>query len=227
VNKWIVCFFFFTSVLLAQEDQRKVSEALGRLIGKNLELLEVPLDLASLVKGIENEVTGTSSSLSLDECMEVVAAFQQEKLHEKSIRNEQEAIKFLKNNQNKEGVISLDEGNLQYEILKEGQGQRVQSYNSPLVCCQRRFLQGKPVQSGCEEEIIPLSEAILGLSHGIVGMREKEVRILYVHPKLGYESPDPLHPNELLIFEIEVIQADASSQDRTLADLDPLSLRIQ
>jgi peptidylprolyl isomerase len=40
-------------------------------------------------------------------------------------------------------------------------------------------------------------------------MKEGEKRRLYVHPDLGYGTTGQLPPNELLIFDIEVVKADS------------------
>jgi len=114
-------------------------------------------------------------------------------------------------NQPENNVISLIDGMLEYKIIKEGQGQTVQSYNTPLVRYKGHFLNGDFFQSDDEPMLISLEEAVPGLQQGILGMREGEVRVLYVHPELGYETTQNLHPSEPLVFEIEVIQADVST----------------
>ena len=43
-------------------------------------------------------------------------------------------------------------------------------------------------------------------------MKEGEKRKLFVHPDLGYGTQGQLPPNALLIFEVEIVKADAPSQ---------------
>ena len=43
-------------------------------------------------------------------------------------------------------------------------------------------------------------------------MREGEQRLLYVHPDLGYGPHGLSMPNALLVFEVELIKADASAE---------------
>lgn len=211
-------FILFLTHIFAIDNKEKTSEALGHMIGKHLESLGVPVDFASLAKGIEDEAAGKSSPLSEEECMQALTDFQQIKMKEKEIKNLERAETFLNNNQNQKGIVSLADGKLQYKILREGTGQFIQAYNSPLVRCKGYFLDGEFFDSGCEPQVISLEDAISGLNQGIVGMQEGEVRTLYIHPQLGYENKPPFNSHSLLIFEVEIIKADASSETHTASD---------
>jgi len=213
--KKILIFSFFISGIFGLDDRQKLSEALGHLIGKNFEALGLSVDINAFVKGIEDESAGKSSPLSEEKCFEAITFHQQEKLLEQSNKNLQDAINFLNENKNKTGIISLEEGNLQYKTLREGSGQLVQSYNSPLIRCKGQFLNGESFQSDSEEELLSLDEAIPGLSKGIVGMKEGEIRKLYIHPHLGYPNTHYVPANTLLIFEIELIRAEAAAERLT------------
>ena len=62
-----------------------------------------------------------------------------------------------------------------------------------------------------EEEKICLEEVIPGLRSGLVGMKEGEKRIVYIHPDFAYGTSGCLPPNALLTFEVELVQANAPS----------------
>ena len=51
-------------------------------------------------------------------------------------------------------------------------------------------------------------------------MKEGEKRRLYVHPELGYGTTGQLPPNELLIFDIEVVKANSDDAHQKLGDKD-------
>lgn len=221
--KKTLLFLLCTIEIFAFEDTRKISESLGHLIGKNLESLGLPIDMQALVKGMEDSAAGKDSPLNEDACVEALTALREQKLLEKGEKNLIEAAAFLEQNKNQKGIVSLEEGKLQYKIDKEGTGEAVQAYNSPLVRCKGTFLTGEAFQSGFEQELISLEETIPGLSKGILGMNEGEIRTLYIHPSLGYGKQPHLNPNALLIFEIEVIKADASSQGRAVLNFTPPS----
>ncbi|HLB53170.1 MAG TPA: FKBP-type peptidyl-prolyl cis-trans isomerase [Chlamydiales bacterium] len=198
-------------ILGAGEEERLLSEALGHLIGKNLKTMEIPLDLNALAKGLKEEAAGLPSPLSDEECIQRLALIEEKNDSLKREKNLAEAEEFLSENGEKSCISSLLDGKVQFEVLKEGDGEEVKSYDSPLVRYEGKFLDGASFTSGSQEERIALEETIAGLSEGIVGMKEGEVRRIYIHPEVGYGPEDPLHPNNLLIFEVEILEADGKS----------------
>lgn len=67
--------------LFAQEpDVTKLSEAMGHIIGKNLQSLGLDFDLDAIVKGLQEESEGKSSPLNEDECVQAIAVLQEEKM---------------------------------------------------------------------------------------------------------------------------------------------------
>lgn len=61
-------------------DVAKVSEAMGHIIGKNLQSLGLDFDLDAIVKGLKEESEGKSSPLNDDECVQAIATLQEEKI---------------------------------------------------------------------------------------------------------------------------------------------------
>lgn len=64
----------------AELDVAKVSEAMGHIIGKNLQSLGLDLDLEAIVKGLKEESEGKTSPLNEDECVQAIAVLQEEKI---------------------------------------------------------------------------------------------------------------------------------------------------
>lgn len=62
------------------QDVAKVSEAMGHIIGKNLDSLGLDFDLDAIVKGLKEESEGKSSPLNEDECIQAIATMQEEKI---------------------------------------------------------------------------------------------------------------------------------------------------
>ena len=60
---------------------------------------------------------------------------------------------------------------------------------------------------------LPIKQSIPGFAKGLVGMKEGEKRILYIHPELAYGLAGHLPPNSLLIFEVEIVKAHALSSN--------------
>lgn len=74
--------FALPLVLSAAEelDVGKVSEAMGHMIGKNLEELGLDFDLDAVVKGLREESEGITSPMNEDECVQAIATLQEEKI---------------------------------------------------------------------------------------------------------------------------------------------------
>ncbi len=222
--KWLAPLLVFAAVALhAQDSERdvaKISEAMGHMIGKNLQALGLDLDITAIVKGLKDAADGKSPPMNEDECVQAIASIQEESYSLAAEKNRKTADAFLALNQKEEGVVSLENGKLQYKIVKLGEGQTVESYNSPIVRYTARYLDGQVFGTAAEEELVSLNEAIPGFSKGVVGMKEGEIRTLYLHPDLGYGNQGHLLPNALLVFEVEVIKADASADAQAASNKD-------
>lgn len=207
----LVCLFG-GSAIAAEPDLEQISRAMGHLIGKNLQSMGLDLDIDALLLGMRESSEGESAPLSEDECLQALSILQEETLLAEAQANLLAAMEFLKSNAEKRGVVVLEGGKLQYQIVKKGSGDAVEPYNSPILRYKAHYLNGKAFGDSCSEEMVSLDEAIAGLSKGVIGMREGEVRTLYIHPELAYGRSDLAAPNALLVFEVEVLKADATAE---------------
>lgn len=201
----------------AEQNIAKISEAMGHLIGKNLEALGLELDIEALVKGLQDASEGKTSPMKEEECVEAIAVLQEEHLELLAEKNRKAAEVFLETNQKTEGVVSLENNKIQYKILKEGTGQALEPYNSPIVRYSARYLDGEALETITEEELISLDETIPGFSKGIIGMKEGELRTLYLHPDQSFGKQSHFPPDALMIFEVELIKADGSADAQALS----------
>ncbi len=177
--------------LLLVTDSRELSEALGHWIGKNLQ--QLPLDVDALVKGIRDQAAGKESPMDETACLHAVGELEEEERAENIRKERAEAEEFLEENREKEGVCVLAEGHVQYEVVREGKGEALNSYNSPIVRC------------AGGTELLSLDSLTEGLKLGLAGMREGEIRKLYIHPDLA-------GTDGLKTVEIELVQADGSAE---------------
>ncbi len=201
-------FLFAKEKELNREEILKISEAMGHLIGKNLQTLGVSFNFDAIVQGMQDEARGKESPLSEEDCLTVLSELQEASQNKIAEKNLQDAEEFLAKNKQKESVISLKEGKIQYEIVQKGTSSTITSYATPLIRYKGHYLDGTVIPE--TEEIVDLDNAILGLKEVLVGMKANEKRIAYIHPNFGYGDRSHLHPNVLLVFEIEVIKPDAS-----------------
>ena len=75
--KWLL---IFPLIAFGNVDLVKVSEALGHMIGKNLDTFGLDFDLEAVVKGLKDENEGIDSPLTEDECKEAIVHLQDEKI---------------------------------------------------------------------------------------------------------------------------------------------------
>lgn len=198
-----------------QIDMKKLSEAFGHFIGRNLQSPGLKFDLENIIKGIREGAAGQPAPLSEKEYEEMMAAVQERAFKEMSTTNLKTANEFLERNSKEKGVVEVVPGKLQYLILQQGSGPAVDVHSSPKIHYTGRYQDGTVF--GTSEEMggpitIPLDQTIPGFSKGIVGMREGEKRRLFVHPDLGYGTTGQLPPNELLIFEVDVVKANTDDE---------------
>lgn len=231
VKKCILSFFLFAGFSSfaeeaspKNEELAKISEAMGHLIGKNLQSLGLTVDVDALVRGMQEASQGKESPLTEEACMDALSHLQEEALLKTADKNLEEANRFLQENKTKEGIISLVNEKLQYEVVKKGDGQAIESYSRPLVRYSGKCLSGPSIP--LTEELLDLDETVLGFQKGLVGMKEGEIRTLYIHPEFGYGKDPYPSPNSLLIFEVEVIKADAGVEANAASNFDTIPKEI-
>jgi peptidylprolyl isomerase len=198
----------------------KISEAFGHVIGKNLENIGVKFDTVQVIKGLQDAIAGKESPMSEMECIQAIASAQEKIFKQQCAENLRRAEVFLTDNSKTDGIVSIEDGKVQYRITEEGNGAVIEAHYSPLLKYTGKHLDGSVFGTSKEEEMISLDEIIPGLKAGLLGMREGEKRTVYIHPDLAYGTNGYLPPNSLLTFEVEVIKANAPIKEEP-AETDP------
>ncbi len=193
----------------SQVDIIKISEAFGHLIGKNMETLGVNFDVERVAKGIKDSAAGKESPMSEEECVHALTTVQELLFKKQSQENLKTAVNFLDQNAKDKSVVVLHEGKLQYKIEKNGIGAALEAHAAPLIRYVGKYLDGSVFGASKEEESLSLDETIAGIQEGLIGMKEGEKRVLYIHPDLAYGTSGLLPPNSLLTFEVELVKANA------------------
>ena len=196
-------------------ENEKISYALGYNIGQNLKRdYEVNLDL--FFKGVKESQEG-KMSLSEDEMKATMTNFQNQ-MREKQMAKMQEAAGankvagevFLKENKDKEGVVTLESG-LQYKILTKGEGAKPTATDT--VECHYRgttidgqefdssYKRGKPASFKVNGVIKGWTEALQLMPVGSKWM-------LYIPSDLAYGDRGAgrsIAPGSTLVFEVELL----------------------
>lgn len=200
------------SSLFAEENIEQISEAFGHIISKNIKRIDVEFDMARVIKGMQDGVSEKEPPMTEKECLQALQMVQEKKLEEQSKENLRQAETFLADNVKEDGVSALEAGKVQYRIIKQGNGQEIKPHFVPLIRCAIKKLDGFSFGPP-EEEPVSLDETIPGLKVGLIGMKEGEQRIFYIHPDLAYGEKGAflLPPNLLLVFEIEILRANTKN----------------
>jgi peptidylprolyl isomerase len=196
----------------------RLSEAFGHVIGKNLENIGVKFDMIQVIKGLQDAIAGKESPMSEMECIQAIASVQEKIFKEQCAENLKRAEAFLTDNAKSEGIVALEEGKVQYRIVEKGTGAEIESHFSPQIRYTGKYLDGSVFGASKEEETISLDEIIPGLKAGLLGMREGEKRIVYIHPDLAYGTNGYLPPNSLLTFDVEIVKANAPIKQASETD---------
>ncbi|GAG61576.1 unnamed protein product [marine sediment metagenome] len=124
------------------------------------------------------------------------------------------ATAFLKENKKHDGIITFSE-QLQYKVVKEGTGPAVVKEATPLIHYKGKLIDGTIFADSYESKepiSLPLAQTIAGFNSGLVGMKEGEQRMLYIHPDMAYGVDGHLPPNSLLIFDVTIVKADTTDK---------------
>lgn len=191
-------------------DNEKISRTFGHILARQLKKTDdFHFDLQQVAIGIHQELSCESAPLTETEYEEKMADLQQVAFDKKSKENLAAAEKFLKENAKQDKIVQLKDNKVQYKIVKEGSGAKLQGTPSALLHYKGSFINGQVFSSSLDNKdpiLLPLGQTIPGFALGMQGMREGETRLIYIHPDMAYGTSGQLPPNSLLIFEINLIQ---------------------
>lgn len=202
-------------------DMKKLSEAFGHFIGRNLKSPGVTFDLDSIIKGMREGAEGKPAPMSDQEYEAMMLKVQELAFNRLAEDNLKAAEAFMAKNAQDSSIKTLVPGKLQYIVLQEGKGDAVPEHGSPSIKYTAKYLDGTVFDSSEAAGgpiTIPLDQTIPGFSKGIVGMKEGERRKLFVHPDLAYGKTGQLPPNSALIFEVEVVKATGDKNVSVASD---------
>jgi peptidylprolyl isomerase len=218
--KLTLCAIFLSIALSgaanAEEiDYPKLSETLGHLIVRQVSQAGFPFDLDRVIQGIKNERNGKASPLTEEEYEQAICQLQEQLFMQTAEKNLAQADAFLKENADKAGIQSIDP-KLQFFVAHEGTGETIGPDSTPLIHYTGKLIDGTVFASSAsigEPVVLPIKQSIPGFAKGLIGMKEGEKRVLYIHPELAYGLTGQLPPNSLLIFEVEVVKANAMPEE--------------
>lgn len=195
---------------------KKTSYSIGLDMGINLLRLPVDIDVAAVVRGIEDAYQRKEPLISREEFTAVMEEFQR-KLQEAQESNRtqvrdanlQAGASFCEANAKKSGVVSTPSG-LQYESLQEGTGPSPSASSAVRVHYRGTFISGEEFDSSYargEPTEFPLNRVIRGWTEGIQKMRVGGKARLVIPASLAYGDggTGPIPPGATLVFDVELL----------------------
>lgn len=197
----------------------KISYALGLGIGRQLLQMganELSIDDFSLA--IRDVIGGAELKVNDTEAQQIVQDFfqkQEEKQRaaaaEKGKTAKVDGEKYLAENAQKEGVVTLPSG-LQYKVLREGNGKKPKATDQVKCHYEGMLVDGtmfdSSVQRG-EPATFPLNGVIAGWTEGLQLMQEGAKYRFFIPYQLGYGergAGSSIPPFATLVFDVELIE---------------------
>ena len=213
----LLASLIFSSTVHAEtkpaSEHEKFSYAIGVQFAQTVARQDVQLDVDSFLQAMRDVITGAPLKLNMEEMQNAMNSYREKEMARQNSlgeKNREEGEKFLAENKNKEGVISVP-GGLQYKVLKEGTGKKPLADSTVLVHYRGTLLNGKEFDSsyGRGEPLeIDLNRVIKGWQIALPMMPTGSKWKLFIPSPLGYgpsaAGPD-IGPNSTLIFEIELL----------------------
>ncbi len=204
--------------------KERFSYAFGFLFSQSYAQQGIELSPEYFAQAMKEAIAGESGYYSQEELNAILAEYQnllmeQQKAEREKVAaaNLEEAETFLATNKTREGVIETESG-LQYEIVVEGDGPKPTADDVVTVQYKGSFINGTVFESSYDSgkpATFAVNAIIPGWVEGIQLMPVGSKYRFFLHPDLAYGEmgSDPvIGPNQLLIFEIELLSIDTEDK---------------
>jgi len=197
----------------------KISYALGLGIGRQLlQMGANELSIDDFSQAIKDVIGGAELKVNDTEAQQIVQDFfqkQEEKQRaaaaEKGKTAKVDGEKYLAENAQKEGVVTLPSG-LQYKVLREGNGKKPKATDQVKCHYEGMLVDGtmfdSSIQRG-EPATFPLNGVIAGWTEGLQLMQEGAKYRFFIPYQLGYGergAGSSIPPFATLVFDVELIE---------------------
>lgn len=209
---------------------QKGGYSLGMELGQMIQEMDADIDTDMLVRGLQDVLAGQEPAMNEEEAMTVRRAFYA-KMREKAAKERTEQAKknleagraFLAENKKKEGVVTTETG-LQYEVLKEGEGESPEPTDVVRVHYRGKLLDGTEFDSSYKRgrpAFFPVNRIIPGLSEALRLMKVGSKWKCFVPARLAYgeRGSEGIGPNAVLVFELRLIKIEP--RQKPVPELEP------
>lgn len=210
--------FAATPITNKSPAKEQFSYSYGYLMGRNNTDALTDLNLDIFYQGLQEGAQSKTARLTDEEMAKAIndykktlEAKQLVEFQKTGQLNTQAGAAFLADNSKKSGVITTKSG-LQYQVLKEGNGQKPKATSRVKVNYEGRLLDGTVFDSSIARNHpveFQLSQVIAGWTEGLQTMKEGGKTRFFIPANLAYGevgAGDSIGPNSTLIFDIELLQ---------------------
>ncbi len=206
-----------------EDEASRLGYSIGAQIGAGMrsQNLQEDVNLEGLIAGLEDAFGGKDLRLTDQEMQQAQITYQQNqqaKAQAVAATNLSDGEAFLAENAKAKGVTVTDSG-LQYEVLREGKGDKPGATDSVQVHYQGTLIDGSKFDSSYDRgapATFPVGGVIPGFSEGLQLMQEgaKYKFTIPADKAYGVDAPPTIGPNQVLIFEVELIDVVSKSDDQ-------------
>ena len=209
---------------------QKISYLFGMDNARNIKAMEIDFDDEAFQRGFSDGLSDAEPQLNEEQIAAVVKAFEAQMMAKRDAQQKQqeeatalqagsngtEGAEFLAANQAKEGVVTTDSG-LQYTVITAGSGAKPTSDSTVEVHYAGRLLDGTEFDSSIKRGVpaqFGVTQVIPGWTEALQLMSEGATWELYIPAELAYGpgGQGPIGPNQVLIFEVQLLQANVSGE---------------
>lgn len=192
-----------------ETDAQKASYGIGLNIGRSLSEIEEHVDMVALMKGVTDALAEVEPALSDEEIDAAMDRFEEIVQAEARERGAREGAAFLEENGARDGVVTTESG-LQYEVLREGDGDGPVAGQRVVVHYRGSLPDGTEFDSsyGGDPVNFAVDELVPGFSEALKLMKVGGHIRVAIPSEIAYgeEGSAPvIGPNQVLVFEIELL----------------------
>lgn len=218
-SKWISLLLIvaFSTNISAQKlktEKDSISYSLGVLIAKSIkENNELEYDNKIIIKAIEDALADEEMLIQEAEAEVYYMASITKIKNKESMGIKDAGAKFLAENKDKEGVITLPSG-LQYKVITEGEGESPKPTDNVTTHYKGYSIDGKVFDSSYERNqpaTFPVNGVISGWTEALQLMKPGSKWQLFIPYNLAYGERGAgadIKPFEALIFDVELIKVN-------------------
>lgn len=187
-----------------------ISYAIGMNIAGNLKQQNLKVNSTIMAKAIDQVLNGQTTLMDGNAANAYIQGYFQNESMKKGAANKAVGDKYLAENKTKAGVVTLPSG-LQYSIMKEGTGEKPASTDKVKVHYHGTLIDGSVFDSSVERgqpAEFGVTQVIQGWVEALQLMPVGSKWKLFIPSNLAYgpQGPPSIGPNQVLIFEVELLE---------------------